>query len=215
MTATTTAPIAASRVLSALEAAWRQIMTCHPDVPPVVIILASGTSGKHPKWGHHAPQRWHAGEQDHTEIMISGEGLRRPASEVLATLLHEATHALAVVRDIKDTSRQGRYHNTHFKVLAGELGITVTHVNTIGWSVTSLPADTARTYRQQITALSRAMVLYRHDEAALGGAARTSANLIAATCPCDRTIRIAASVLTDAPVTCGACGGDFTAKEGT
>ena len=55
--------------------------------------------------------------------MISGEGLRRTAHDVLGTLLHEAAHALAHARGIKDTSRQGRYHNKHFKTLAEELGL--------------------------------------------------------------------------------------------
>ena len=57
--------------------------------------------------------------------MISGEGLRRTARDVLGVLLHEAAHALAAARGIKDTSRQGRYHNTQYKTLAEELGITV------------------------------------------------------------------------------------------
>ncbi len=35
----------------------------------------------------------------------------RGAADVLGTLLHETAHALAHVRDIKDTSRQGRWHN--------------------------------------------------------------------------------------------------------
>ena len=49
------------------------------------------------------------------------------ASEVLATLLHEAAHALAHARGSKDTSRQGRYHNTKFKNCAEEVGLTVEH----------------------------------------------------------------------------------------
>jgi len=176
-------------------------------------MRASGTSGKHPKWGHHAKDRWHAADSEHTEIMISGEGLRRPAGEVLATLLHEAAHALATARGIKDTSRQGRYHNKHFKALAEELGITVVHDNTIGWSLTTLPETTAETYAREIRALVKAMVLYRNDETQHLAARTRTTNLIAAACPCDRVIRIAASVLADAPVTCGACGGDFTPKD--
>ena len=92
----------------------------------MVIIIASGTDGKQAVFGHHAPGRWVAGNEKRTEIMISGEGLRRTPRDVLGTLLHEAAHALAAARGIKDTSRQGRYHNTNFKMLAEELGITVT-----------------------------------------------------------------------------------------
>jgi len=45
--------------------------------------------------------------------------------DVLGTLLHEAAHGMAATRQIKDTSRQGRYHNRRFAELAAELGITV------------------------------------------------------------------------------------------
>ena len=71
--------------------------------------------------------------------MISGEGLGRTPRDVLGTLLHEAAHALAAVCGIKDTSRQGRYHNTKYKMLAEELGLTVAFEPTIGWSITSVP----------------------------------------------------------------------------
>jgi hypothetical protein len=49
---------------------------------------------------------------------------------------------LAHVRGIKDTSRQGRWHNARFKALAEELGIEVTKDPRIGWSPTNLPAET-------------------------------------------------------------------------
>ena len=60
------------------------------------------------------------------EVFVGGEGLARGPADVLGTLLHEAAHALAHVRGIKDTSRQGRWHNARFKALAEELGTEVT-----------------------------------------------------------------------------------------
>lgn len=51
------------------------------------------------------------------EVFVGGEGLARGPADVLATLLHEAAHALAHVRGIQDTSRQGRWHNAQFKAL--------------------------------------------------------------------------------------------------
>jgi DnaJ domain len=210
---------AASRVLAALEDTWQAIRARHPEIPPVVIIIASGTGGRDAKWGHFDPQRWTV----HTtgtlaEILISGEGLRRHPRDVLGTLLHEAAHALAAVRSIKDTSRQHRYHNRHYKMLAEELGLTVDHHATIGWSLTSVPDHTADAYARWLVKLHVAMTLWRHDEykattgTGTGNGTRTH-NLIAAACPCGRSIRIAATTLAAAPVTCGACEGDFTPKE--
>lgn len=53
-------------------------------------------------------------------------------------------HALAHVRGIKDTSRQGRWHNTKFKALAEELGIEVSKDPRIGWSPTRCRRPRAR-----------------------------------------------------------------------
>ncbi len=134
---------AASRILKVLEDIWLEIRRRHPEIPRVVIIIASGTDGKQARFGHHAPGRWNVAGENRAEIMISGEGLRRAPREVLGTLLHEAAHALAAARGIQDTSRQGRYHNIRFAQLARELGIDTAHNTRLGWSVTTVP-DTHR-----------------------------------------------------------------------
>ena len=139
---------AISAVVRVLEDIWSAIRARHGEVPAVVIIIASGTDRKQPVWGHHAPGRWHTGTGQRAEIMISGEGLGRTPPDVLGTLLHEAAHALAAARGIKDTSRQGRYHNTKYKMLAEELGITVTFDPAIGWSITVGPRPHRRDLRQ-------------------------------------------------------------------
>lgn len=115
-------------IVAALEATWTAIQTDHPEVPDVVIVLASGSVGM-PKGvlrlGHFAAMRWHhtRGEARLPEVFVGGEGLARGAVDVLGTLLHEAAHALAHVRGIQDCSRQGRYHNRRFQALSTELGL--------------------------------------------------------------------------------------------
>ena len=190
---------AVSAVLRVLETTWQAIRARHPQIPPVVVVIASGTEGKQARYGHHAPQRWHVSGEDRAEIMISGEGLRRGAPAVLGTLLHEAAHALAAARGIK--------------AYAEKLGITTGHDPRLGWSITTLPDSTADSYAAQLAALQAALTLWRHDESGPAGTTRRSTNLIAAACPCGRSIRIAASTLAEAPVTCRACDGDFTAKD--
>jgi curved DNA-binding protein CbpA len=203
---------AASRILKVLEDTWLEIRRWHPEIPPAVIIIASGTDGKQTRLGHHAPGRWNVAGEQRTEIMISGEGLRRSPGEVLGTLLHEAAHALAHARGIKDTSRQGRYHNKHFKTCAEELGLTVTHDDRNGWSASTITPATQTAYARQLDALTQAMTLWRHGETITGATPRRNTNLIAAICPCGRSIRVAASTLAEAPITCQACGQDFQAK---
>jgi curved DNA-binding protein CbpA len=203
---------AASRILKVLEDTWLEIRRWHPDILPAVIIIASGTGGKQTRLGHHAPGRWNVAGQQYAEIMISGEGLRRTAREVLATLLHEAAHALAHERGIKDTSRQGRYHNKQFKIHAEELALTVEHDDPNGWSASTITPAAERAYARQLEALTEAMTLWRHGETTTSSTARRSTNLLAACCPCGRSSRVAASTLAEAPITCQACDGKFQAK---
>lgn len=84
--------------------------------------------------GHFGAERWRLGADERTvpEVFIGGEGLARGASPVLATLLHEAAHALASVRGVQETSRRGQYHNKHFRALAEELGLHVDYDQRIG-----------------------------------------------------------------------------------
>ena len=133
----------ASGLVAALEATWSAIQRRHHDVPDVVVTLGAGSIGVPAgalKLGHFAAERWIAYDTMDpvglAELFVGGEGLRRGAEPVLATLLHEAAHGVAHVRGIKDTSRQGRYHNTRFKLLGEELGLTITQAPTIGWSST-------------------------------------------------------------------------------
>ena len=120
---------AASRLVAALEHAWTAIRSHHPDVPQVVIVVASGSDPRSRRLnlGHFAAGRWQLTNPDQPtdrpEVLVSGEGLQRGPVDVLGTLLHEAAHGLAHARKISDTSRQGRYHNRRYATLARELGL--------------------------------------------------------------------------------------------
>jgi hypothetical protein len=200
---------AASRLLAVLEDTWTAIRRHHGEVPPVVIIIASGTDSRQPKWGHYASGRWYASNVKHAEVMISGEGLARTPRDVLATLLHEAAHALAAARGITGTSRQGRYHNKKYARLAKELGLDAAETPGFGWTITTVPDPTAGIYAAQLDALKDAMTLWRNSEHIPAAAKGRSTNLIAAQCSCGRKIRVAASTLDEAPIVCQACDGYF------
>ena len=176
-------------MVAALEKVWAAIRARHPQIPAVVMVLGAssiGTAGGL-RLGHFAAMRW--AEPDHPdnepggggtgpvrlpEVFVGGEGLARGLAEVLGTLLHEAAHALAHVRGIKDTSRQGRWHNARFKALAEELGIEVTKDGRIGWSPTSIPATTRDAYPDVIDELGRVLRLHRSVEITDGRARKPS-----------------------------------------
>lgn len=76
--------------------------------------------------GHHWPACWITSptEDRDGELFIAGELLAGGGRVVIEVMLHEAAHALAASRGIKDTSAEGnRYHNKRFVALAEELGL--------------------------------------------------------------------------------------------
>jgi hypothetical protein len=104
-----------SRIITALEAAWAAIRERHPEIPPAVIITGSGGHQKGAPEGyalnrHHCPERWVTGASQAltAEVFVAGELLAKDGAAVVETLLHEAAHALATARGIKDTSAAGR-----------------------------------------------------------------------------------------------------------
>ncbi len=217
-----------SPMVAALEGAWSAIAARHPELPPVVIVLGAG-SGNGPSLtlGHFAAMRWRVPEpaaveqndepggesgpvagQLWAEGFVGGEGLARGPADVLATLLHEAAHALAHVRAIKDTSRQGRWHNAKFKALAEEVGISVEKDPRIGWSPTTLPAQTREVYAEVIAELGSVLRLHRAVEITGSGPKKPATPPCA--CGCGRTIRVSKTVLAAGPILCGVCGTAFT-----
>ena len=203
------------RLITAIDRTWAAIQQLHPDVPDVVITLGAGSGGKAGlKLGHFAAGRWQRADMRLPELFIGGEGLAKGAREVLGTLLHEGAHGMASARDIQDTSRQGRFHNTRYRALAGELGLDVARAGAIGWSATTVPDATAALYRAELRRLDAALVAYRHAELGDGRGGRASSNNgVSARCGCGRRIRVAESVLDAGPITCGLCGSDFIAGE--
>ena len=229
-------PISAPMV-AALEGAWAAIRVGHPEVPAVVMVLGAGSIGNAGglRLGHFAAMRWADPDQARAtdkeagdgaagelcngqpaapvrlpEVFVGGEGLARGPADVLGTLLHEAAHALAHVRGIKDTSRQGRWHNAKFKALAEELGIEVTKDPRIGWSPTTIPTSTREHYAQVIDELGRVLRLHRSVE--VTGGTDTKPTPPPCVCGCGRKIRVSPTVLAAGPITCGVCGIDFAPK---
>jgi hypothetical protein len=202
--------VAASAVVAAMEHAWTAIRARHPDVPEVIVVLGAGSEARRGlfKLGHFAAARWHVNGQRRAEVLVSGEGLRRGARDVLGTLLHEAAHGLGDARGIKDTSRQGRYHNLKYARLAGEVGLDVAHDPATGWSQTTVPDQLAAAYAEVLADLAAALKLWRYAERQLP-TSTSSRNLLACQCPCGRKLRVAKATLEQAPIWCGACEQPF------
>lgn len=214
MGTTSTAAGVSAPLVAAIETVWAAIQTRQEDVPEVVVTLASGRTAKGMNLGHFAPERWVRGEQIVHELFIGGEGLARGGRDVLGTLLHEAAHGAAQARGIKDTSRQGRFHNAKFKAIAESFGLTIEHDKSIGWSVTSVPDQTAALYAAEVAQLDAVITAYRRveDRADENGGKKNN-NGKAATCGCGRKIRASLAVLDAGPIICGLCGEEFEPED--
>jgi hypothetical protein len=218
----------AAPLVKAIENVWTAIQANNPDVPDVVVTLGTGAgSSSQMKLGHFAANVWTHGEDDIHELFVGAEGLKRGATAVLGTLLHEASHAVAEQRSIKDTSRQGRYHNKNFKTVAEELGITVEHSEKLGWSTTTVPDETASLYSIEVLELDAVITAYRKSSwiFSTGGTAtadpdkdpakparKSSNNGVVWECQCEepRKIRMSQKVADLGSITCGECGEEFT-----
>jgi hypothetical protein len=91
------------------------------------------------------------------EVFIASELIADGAGCMFAVLLHEAAHAIAKHRGIKDTSRQGRYHNGRFRTIAEEIGLTAARDPTIGWSLTKLSDSATGEYHDVLSQLNLAL----------------------------------------------------------
>jgi len=231
-------PQTGSELIKALEIAWRSIMKRHPELPDVVMITGSGADGLGLTWAHFWRERWtdKADKTTRPELFISGERMACGAALTLQSMLHEAAHAIAFVREIQDCSRQNRYHNGEFRKIAEELGLEYTHDGpdkTIGFSAVTMTEKATAEYAKEITALDKAIKieLPGFGYLATGGSGTTtggdgghrvtglkikpttgtSRNNIKITCQCEqpRIIRISRKTFEIAGITCEACGSKF------
>ncbi|MFD9850561.1 hypothetical protein [Streptomyces parvus] len=159
-----------SRTITALEAAWAAIRAQHPEVPHVLMITGTGQSRTGITWGHFGERRWTVETEEGTvagrthELFAGGELLSLGGLRTMQTLLHEAAHALAHVRGIKDTSSGHRYHNRRFVELAEELGLAgpASPVPTHGFNACTITDITAQRYAAVISELDAARLPYVH-----------------------------------------------------
>ena len=108
------------------------------EVPTITIQSTVGA------YGHVSVQKvWHSNEVATHELNLSADYLNRPIENVVATLIHEASHLYALQNDIKDTSNRGVYHNKNFKKIAEEMGhLHIEKHDKYGWTITEPTEDT-------------------------------------------------------------------------
>jgi hypothetical protein len=172
------------------------------------------------------------------ELFMAGELLAAGGRAVLEVMLHEASHALAVVRGIKDCSAEGnRYHNKRFVALAAEMGLRGPErpEKVIGWSDCRITDETAAAYSDVVSAIDSARLPFLLDgplgtgggEGGPGGGddgedgkgkekpKRRGGRRVAVECACrpPRKLHMTPKQIEDGPVICGVCGTPFEAPD--
>ncbi|OLE22485.1 MAG: hypothetical protein AUG49_18830 [Catenulispora sp. 13_1_20CM_3_70_7] len=236
---------AGSRIITVLEAVWSEIRVCHPDVPGVLMTTGAGIRGQRKsdqRWGHFWAEQWENGQGQGprlSEMFLAGESLMSDETmsggrRALETLLHEGSHGVAHTRKIRDTSRQGRYHNKEFLKIAVELGLTPPDKphTTHGFSFATLGDETAEKWAEAIEAIDAAALPYLRlhglvvttgdaegegdqggeEGGGEGGKSRAGKRIsIGCQCPEARSMPITPKIYVEAPILCGRCKKRFRA----
>jgi hypothetical protein len=254
-----------SALIATLERTWATIRQCRPELPDVVFITGTGlrhatsatSASVDATWGHFGAERWVQGrpqpaappttEAGHgakldlqpnrkPELFVAGECFAEGAEHTLTTILHEAVHALAHVRQVQATSRQGKYHNRRFVELGAELGLAwpagAKAHPVSGFSEVQMTEQARTTYADTITDLEAAITLHLDtfrrrrlggtgqagtgagptgDDGAAGGTGERTFNRAKLVCACypERSLRVSPKQAARGPILCGACGQEF------
>ena len=233
-----------SQIITALEQAWAAIRDQHPEIPDVVIVTGAGSNQKgipegYRLQGHHWPERWitDPAEPRMPELFVAGELLAAGGRAVVEVMLHEAAHALAVARGIKETSSEGnRYHNKRFVALGVELGLLGPDrpEKVIGWSNCQITDETAAAYGDVISAIDTARLPFLpagrlvtgggngqgggedgEDGQDEGKPKKRGGQRLAVECACQppRKLHMTPKQIEDGPVICGVCHEPFELPE--
>lgn len=104
---------------------------------PTPIITVQSKPGT---MGHTTVSKiWRKKDSQTYELNIAAEVLDYPIEETLDTMIHEMVHLYCREHDIKETSRNGVYHNKKFKEEAEKRGLTCYQTDKYGWNTT--PGD--------------------------------------------------------------------------
>lgn len=204
------------------------------------VVLTTGGASR-PAYGWFAERAWRYGNRHVHELFLNADrrvphpGASR-AEDVLVTLLHEACHVWAQANGVKDTSRDGRYHNRRFTEVALAIGLAVERHPVIGHQTPGLASWARADYSDLLRELGRGLVLVREPRLAestgsqpdpdeddedngtsgSAGPAASSSKYVFASCRCHAgrhrpvTIRVAKGSWQPGIIRCAACQEPFT-----
>jgi hypothetical protein len=141
-----------------IEAAWGELQSLIPKLPSAIIVIFSASERQRKK-GHFAYSSWrYRKDKGAHEIGVSPALFQKP-KELLATLLHEAAHALLYQRNPQGGGgcTGPYYHRKDFRDACAELGLKAEFHNTrYGWHITGWPeTGIPRRYQRVLDSLKK------------------------------------------------------------
>lgn len=209
-----------SGTIAVLETIWKEIQVHNPDVQDAILVIY--LYRYMPVRGSYARRSWRLKGSDGTcdQVHIDSTILNEGAMSIIETLLHEAAHSMGEKRGIKNTSRQGRWHNRNFAKLADEIGLIAERDTRIGYTTPDIKPETKLLYADLARVLETTLSSYQDRDMAMtagrgGGAGGARGNTsIKAVCPeCGRIIRGSLKTFAAGDILCDPCGRAFVVVE--
>lgn len=161
-------------------------------LPSPVLTFSPDVTGK--SLGHCSiKQVWHDSREglspDAYEINICPEGYGKGEEgfyKVCEIMLHEMVHLRNIVDNVKDTTRNGFYHNKAYKAGCDRIGLLCDFNKKYGWCETSLSDD----MRERLKPLCKYALSWFRDGYNKKEVVRKKSHSIKYTCPkCECSVR--------------------------
>ncbi len=151
-----------------------------------------------------------------TGLVVSASTLQEGPEATVQFVLHEAAHILCWLRDIRDTTMRGVYHNGSFLAVAEEVGLEwpdgAERVPGRGYSNVRLSDASRERFAPDLEALAEAIPQILPHLAVPAPTTSGSPKRLTMQCQCGppRKIRAGRTVAALGPITCGVCKREFT-----
>lgn len=181
----------------------------------VIVILAVGSRQR--KRAHFARSSWSARNAARAHEVGISPLLFGDSSQLVASMLHEAVHAVLHEEGQNGgMGSTGYYHTKVFRDCCREFGLDCQFLNTrYGWTLTDWPnGRTPRRYRDLASYLRAELPLGGNTlpRSRIGGKAPPKSGQLRISCQC-RSIYASRSVTEEGGIKCLACGQLFKTKQ--
>jgi hypothetical protein len=132
-----------------------------------VVVTTGGTRRR--VLGTFTEEIWRYDNRQVHEVFLNADRRDRypgvsAAEDVLTTLLHEGCHVWAKANGVRDTSRDGRWHNRRFAEVALQIGLDVERDPVIGHQTPGLSVRGRTEYFDLLAELEQGLLLSREPQ---------------------------------------------------